>query len=661
MAPRVLIVEDNDQFATVVEHLLRRRGLTTERARNGLEALERIATAAPAALLLDLRLPGMSGIDLLRRLRQEPGTRDLPTIIMTGVFRGEQYTRAAQALGVRHYLEKPFRAEELLNALRQVLKPPAPAAQRFDSHLQRALANRFSGRYRLRHGDSERSLLLADGLPVFLDPGFLHRDFGDYLFRRGVISAEEYGYYRHAQNGRPEALIQMGCLEYGHLLQERFDYLNLELIGAFGQPPMTVVEEPFALPPELHPITVNLPDIFYQGGHRHPDPEADRQLLAECGGRYVAPSAGYFHRINFLTLRSDERSLLGRLDGTRTLSECLAGEMSLLGLIRTLSRLEMLRFADTPLAVPATPDFPLRTLFNSSVDETVPAGVEEETTAAEALESFADLVEEAAKAAEAPSAAAAPQPAAAAPTGTSPGVCLGQKVKQTLATLEGKNYYQVFGLDPGRFSFQLLKERYFQITREYGPDVLMQLSGIEATMVEELLATVTAAYNTLSDVVKKERYDELLGSERIGLGQKGDDRFQSQVQFQSAKVFLEMEEWDSAEKALQDACNIEPENGVYLAHLAWALYRNPVHASSRAMLDKARQTLNRALTMERSADGYAFKGRMLLDASQDGLAEVEFGKALKLDARQLLARAGLRQIQERREQEKRGLLRRLFR
>ncbi len=231
----------------------------------------------------------------------------------------------------------------------------------------------------------------------------------------------------------------------------------------------------------------------------------------------------------------------------------------------------------------------------------------------------------------------------------------------TLGSLEGKNYYEIFGLSQERFSFDRLKEGYFALTREFGPDTLMRLSGEEAATVEKILATVSAAYNTLSDVVKKERYDELLGAEKIGLGRKGDERFQSQVQFQSGKVFLEMAEWDSAEKALQDACNIEPENGVYLAHLAWAIYRNPANASSRAVLDKARQMLNRSLTLERSAEAFAFKGRMLFEAGQDALAEIEFNKALKLDARLPLARAGLRQLQEKREQESRGLLRRFFR
>jgi Tfp pilus assembly protein PilF len=122
-----------------------------------------------------------------------------------------------------------------------------------------------------------------------------------------------------------------------------------------------------------------------------------------------------------------------------------------------------------------------------------------------------------------------------------------------------------------------------------------------------------------------------------------------------------MEEWDNAEKSLQDACNIDPKNGDYLAHLAWSIYRNPRNLSSRAMQDKVRQMLNRALTLDRGANAFAFKGYMLFEAGQDSLAEAEFTKALKLDARQAMARKGLREIQEKRELEKKGMFRRMFR
>jgi curved DNA-binding protein CbpA len=254
-------------------------------------------------------------------------------------------------------------------------------------------------------------------------------------------------------------------------------------------------------------------------------------------------------------------------------------------------------------------------------------------------------------------ASAPPAPAPAAVPGEDD---LAAKVQKTHASLQGKNYYEIFGLTQATFSFDQLKKNYFALTRQFGPDLLMQLAGAEAALAEAILAAVADAYNTLSDIVRKENYDQLLGSNRVGLGQKGDDRFQAQVQSQSGKVFIEMEEWDNAETALQDACNIDPNNGDYQAHLAWAIYRNPRNAASRAMQEKARQLLNRALTLERTAAGFAFKGWMLFEAGEDTLAEGEFNKALKLDARQQMARKGLRNLQETRERERKGLFRRMF-
>lgn len=648
MAPKILIVEDNDSFATVLEKLLTRRGLTVERAGDGHDALCRIAASPPAVLLLDLHLPKLNGVELLKKLRQSPRSRDLPVIMMTGVYPGERYAHAAQALGVRHYLEKPFRTEALLAALRDLL-PPAPGAPSglpVARHLLQAYARRFSGCCRLRNAVGEWELLLLHGTPVALRPGFIHRDFGDYLLQQKLLTADEYAYFQQA-GGRDELIVQMGCLDHPRLLQEKLAFLHQELISAFAQPPMTLEAQPLSIAPELQLMAVSLPDILCKGLRRHPDKAADRQFLAAFGDHYVGVSSGFFRQANYLHLDEEEKRLLAHLDGKQTVRACLAEDPGLLGLLRTLHLLSMLRVAEAPFP-PEAADFPQRTLFNRIDEE------ESAPFAEEALENFTDLVDEADlnMLPEAPEARTSPAPAAH--------LSLEKRIRDTLAELEGKNYYEIFGLTQQKFSFDRLKERYFAMTREFGPDVLMQIGGEEATMVEKILDTVTAAYNTLSEVVKKERYDELLGSEKIGLGRQGDDIFQAQVQFQSGKVFLEMEEWDSAEKALQDACNIEPRNGVYLAHLAWSIYRNPANANSRAVLDKARQMLNRSLTMDRSAEAFAFKGQILLSGGQDGLAEIEFNKALRLNARLSLARSGLRQIQEKREQENKGLFRRIF-
>ncbi len=652
MAPRVLLAEDHDSFAASLEALLRRRGLEVERAGDGVEALSRIAAAPPDLLLLDLKLPRLHGIEVLKKIRQSERTRQLPVIIVTGVFRGERYAQAARALGVETYLEKPFSASVLVAALEKHLPPsPAPPPRGgMELHLAKALTSGLCGHLSLKRDGTEHRLVFSQGLPIHLEPGFSCRDFGDWLRRRGVISAEEYSWYHGPGQGRPQVLVELGCLPYPELLRERLSYLGAELIEAFALPPMTAEQHPVPCPAGIEPLAINVPDIIYQGLHRQGAPGPGRRLLEQFGPRYLGPGEAYYRLINFLTLSAEEKAALERLDGSRTLSGWLEGREELLPLLLTLRSLEMVRFAEAPFVQPAPAGMPLRVLFNALVEDV-------EELVEETLESFGDLVEPGAEEDVVPDALQAPLGQLAG-GGASP---LAQKIRQTRAELEGKDYYQIFGMTQGKFSFDQLKERYFAFTREYGPDLLMQLSGEESTVVEEILATVANAYSTLSDVVKKERYDELLGSEKIGLGREGDDQFQAQVQFQSGKVFLDMGEWDSAEKALQDACTIAPGNGEYLAHLAWAIYRNPVNASSRAMQEKARQLLNRALGLERSAAGFAFKGWMLLEAGQDALAEGEFNKSLKLDARHMLARKGLREIQEKREQQKKGLFGRMFR
>ena len=670
MTQRILIAEDHQPLAESLLQLLKNRGYQAEHAADGIAALRAIAAAPPDLLLLDLKLPGLHGIELLKKLRQSPRTGQLPVIIVTGVYKGDQYRQAAATLGVRHYLEKPFKAGDLLAAITQALPasrqpgqpppppavqpaaaPPAPPSHPFAQHLQEAFRTRFSGLLLLTWPDTRRTMSFINGTPASLRPGFQYRDFGDYLRARGEISTEEYAYFASCGAFRHEVLVQMGCLNYGDLLDARFAYLNFELEQGFGAPPAQGLWQAMAVPEALQLVTLNVPHLFYRGFHRYPGRSAD-QLLATGLGKYPVPANAFYRHINFLTLAEEERTLLRHLDGHHTLADCPGDPAAFAPLLLTLSTLDMLRFHDQPTEPVSPGDLPLRTLFNAVVEE---PPVEVDLP----LESFTDLVEAEAEAAEALASSAPPTATVTAETAAATDD-LAQGVRLMARSLEGKNHYEVFGIKPAKFSIELLKERYFAVTRQFGPDILMQLSGEDAARVEEILATVTNAYNTLSDVVKKERYDELLGADKIGLGHQGDDRFQAQVQAESGKVFIDMQEWDNAERALQEAVNFDAGNGDYLAHLAWAIYRNPKNAASRAMQEKARQMLNRAITMERTAAGFAFKGWILLEAGQDALAEAEFSKALKLDARSMPARRGLRVLQEKKEQQKKGLFGRMF-
>ena len=119
MAQRILIAEDHQSLAESLVALLTGRGYQAEFVADGIAALRAIAAAPPDLLILDLNLPGLHGGELLRKLRQSPRTNGLPVVIITGAYKGAQYHQSAAALGVRHYLEKPFKAGDLLTAVSQ--------------------------------------------------------------------------------------------------------------------------------------------------------------------------------------------------------------------------------------------------------------------------------------------------------------------------------------------------------------------------------------------------------------------------------------------------------------------------------------------------------------------------------------------------------------
>ena len=112
---RVLLVEDELRLRSLVQSFLEFKGFTVMTASSGEEALEYLASASPGVVLLDVKLPGMDGLAMLKRLRVTYPT--LPVIFLTQVDE-DQAKEQAGALGVHEYLTKPFDFEHLEMLLR---------------------------------------------------------------------------------------------------------------------------------------------------------------------------------------------------------------------------------------------------------------------------------------------------------------------------------------------------------------------------------------------------------------------------------------------------------------------------------------------------------------------------------------------------------------
>jgi CheY-like chemotaxis protein len=107
---RVLVVDDEPQIVDMLRELLVGLGYTVETARSGAQALQLVPEFKPDAVLLDLQMPGLSGLQVLDRLRlDDPG---LPVIIVTGNT-DVDVARSTLARGAFDYLRKPFQFDVL--------------------------------------------------------------------------------------------------------------------------------------------------------------------------------------------------------------------------------------------------------------------------------------------------------------------------------------------------------------------------------------------------------------------------------------------------------------------------------------------------------------------------------------------------------------------
>ena len=111
--PRVLVVDDEPGIRDLLAKTLGLADYEVETAADGPAALERLHTAAYDLLIVDLKMPGMDGLTVVREARRH--TADLPVIIITG-FSSESTAIEALNLGVSGYLTKPFRVPEVLKA-----------------------------------------------------------------------------------------------------------------------------------------------------------------------------------------------------------------------------------------------------------------------------------------------------------------------------------------------------------------------------------------------------------------------------------------------------------------------------------------------------------------------------------------------------------------
>ena len=152
MTPYVLVVEDEDALATLLDYNLMKEGFRVERAADGEEALLRVAEEPPDLVVLDWMLPKVSGVEVCRQLRAGVETRRTPVLMLTA--RGEEADKVRGLdTGADDYVVKPFAMSELVARIRALLRRTRP--ELVEERLEYADLVLDRGRHRVTRGGQD--------------------------------------------------------------------------------------------------------------------------------------------------------------------------------------------------------------------------------------------------------------------------------------------------------------------------------------------------------------------------------------------------------------------------------------------------------------------------------------------------------------------------
>jgi DNA-binding response OmpR family regulator len=121
MPKRILVVDDEPHIVRLVQVNLQREGYEVLTAYDGVEALEKVAREKPDMVVLDVMMPRMNGFEVLKKLKADEATRDIPVIMLTAKAQDADVFRGWQS-GVDSYLTKPFNPMELLTFVRRIFQ-----------------------------------------------------------------------------------------------------------------------------------------------------------------------------------------------------------------------------------------------------------------------------------------------------------------------------------------------------------------------------------------------------------------------------------------------------------------------------------------------------------------------------------------------------------
>lgn len=118
---KVLIVDDDRVTLTMFEQILSNSGYEVTSAKDGEEGYERALEVNPDLLISDMLIPKVDGLELCKRIKQNPAFSHTKVILMTGVYKGMTFRFDAKEVGADDFVEKPFERDDLIKRIESLI------------------------------------------------------------------------------------------------------------------------------------------------------------------------------------------------------------------------------------------------------------------------------------------------------------------------------------------------------------------------------------------------------------------------------------------------------------------------------------------------------------------------------------------------------------
>lgn len=215
------------------------------------------------------------------------------------------------------------------------------------------------------------------------------------------------------------------------------------------------------------------------------------------------------------------------------------------------------------------------------------------------------------------------------------------------SVLNQKNYYELLGvnIDSKR---EEIRAAYFGLAKRFHPDAHPDFDRDIKQKAEDVFATITAAYQTLSDDEERARYDS---QAQVGKFQEAKASYDAEVAYRKGEVLLKQRRFDEARKELKNATALSPDEATYVGALAWAIFLGAMD-KDRVVHD-VKQQLQKAIALNpKLSQNYYYLGCVYKYDESESQAEASFLKALEYDPEYMEAKRELRLIQMRRSEKK---------